>query len=111
MIPILDKNPPINLMFQNCFIVRPLLFVNVFLVTSELTKACGRAVIISHYSIILPQHFLYKLNISCTYQRQDACTNVDNCTEHAHCEIMTIMANLGGLLNSMRAGDQKHVYN
>ena len=85
--------------------------VKVFLVTSVLTKACGRAAIIIHYSIILPRHFLYNLNISCTYQRQDAGTNADNCTEHAHCEIMAIMANLGGLLNSMRAGDQKHVFN
>ena len=35
-------------------------------------KTCGRAVIIIHYSIILPQHFLYNLNISCTCQRPDA---------------------------------------
>ena len=52
--------------------VLPLLVINVFLVTSGLTKACGRAVIIIHYSIILPQHLLYNLNISCTYERQDA---------------------------------------
>ena len=35
-------------------------------------KTCGRAVIIIHYAIILPQHFLYNLNISCTCQRPDA---------------------------------------
>ena len=35
--------------------IRPLSVVNVFLLTSELTKACGRAVIIIHYFIILPQ--------------------------------------------------------
>ena len=44
----------------DCLLVRPLLvaFVNVFLVISELTKACVRAVIIIHYSIILPQLIL-----------------------------------------------------
>ena len=82
-----------------------------FLVTSELTKACGRAVIIIHYSIILPKHILYNLNISWTNQRQDADSNVGNWTEHAQCQTMTIMAKTGGLPNSMRAGDQKHVYN
>ena len=35
-------------------------------------KTCGRAVIIIHYSIILPQHFLYNKNISCTCQRPGA---------------------------------------
>ena len=36
-------------------------------------KTCGRAVIIIHYSIILPQYFLYNnLNIACTCQRPDA---------------------------------------
>ena len=57
--------------------IRPLLIVKVFLVTSELTKACGRAVIIIHYSIILPQHiqYNYNLNISWTNQRQDVDIN------------------------------------
>ena len=55
-------------------------------------KTCGRAVIIIHYSIILPQHFLYIFNISCSYQRQEAWINSGNCTEHAQCIIMTIMA-------------------
>ena len=55
-------------------------------------KTCGRAVIIIHYSIILPQHFLYNLNISCTCQRPDAKINRGNCTEHVQCIIMTIMA-------------------
>ena len=54
------------------------------------------AVIIIHYPIILPQHILYKLNISWTNQRQ---------------ETMAIMAKTGGLLNSMWAGDQKHIFN
>ena len=45
-------------------------------VTSEFTKACGRAVIIIRYSIILPQHILYNLNISWTNQRQDADINL-----------------------------------
>ena len=35
---------------------------NVFLITSEVTKACGELALF-HYSI-LPQHFLYNLNIS-----------------------------------------------
>ena len=56
--------------------IRPLLVVNVFLVTLELTKACGRAVIIIHYSIILPQHILYNLNISWTNHRQDVDINL-----------------------------------
>ena len=85
--------------------IRPLLVVNVFLVTSELTKTCGRAVIIIHYSIFLPQHYLYNL------------LNILNrmltlifwaC---AIPKIMTIMAKTGGLLNRMRAGDQKHIFN
>ena len=68
-----------------------------FLVTSELTKACGRAVIIIHYSIILPQHILYNLNISWTNHRQDADMYLGNWTEQAQCQIMTIMAKTGGL--------------
>ena len=49
--------------------IRPLLVVNVFLVTQSSRRACGRAVIIIHYSIIfgcgLPvqiEHFLLYLN-------------------------------------------------
>ena len=58
---------------------RPLFVVNLFLVTSELTKACRWAVIIIHYSIILPQHnVLYSLNISWTNHRQDADINFGN---------------------------------
>ena len=58
--------------------IRPLLVVKVFLVTSELTKACGRAVIIIHYSIISPQHILYNLNICWTNHRQDVDVNLGN---------------------------------
>ena len=58
--------------------IRPLFVVNVFLVTSELTLPCGRAAIIIHYSIILPQHILYNLNISWTNYRQDDDINFGN---------------------------------
>ena len=53
------------------------LVVNAFLVTLELTKACGRVVIFIHYSIILPQHILY-MNISWTNHRQDVDINLGN---------------------------------
>ena len=39
--------------------------------------------------------------------------NIGNCTELAQYQnlIMMIMAKTGDLRNSMRAGDQKHIYN
>ena len=87
-------------------IVRPLLVVNVFLVTQSSRRACGRAVIIIHYSIIfgcgLPvqiEHFLLYLNRM----------YYANTIEHAQCK--TIMAISRGPQKCMRAGDQKHVYN
>ena len=91
--------------------IRPLLVVNVFLVTSQLTKACragGYHCPLFHY---LPQHnILYNLNISRTNQRQLlALILVIELHEHAQCQIMTIIAKTGSLLNSMRAGDQKHI--
>ena len=47
-------------------------------VSGHITEACERAVIIIHYSIILPQHILYNLNISWTNPIQDADINLDN---------------------------------
>ena len=41
-------------------------------------RACGRAVIIIPYSIILPQHILYNLNITWINHRQDADINLGN---------------------------------